>query len=118
MKTLLQTAPGEVLQLFLALILAPLHQLQIGQQGGQRRAEIVGHGGDQLGVGGAHLLLRFLMGQNGPPHLLDSLGQLSQLVHALYGNGVVEIPTGQNVQLLLQLLDIPQLSVDKNDKAN
>ena len=115
---LFQALGHKVPALVLAVILPPVQQFQVGQQGGQGGTQVVGHGRDQLGVGGTHLLLRPLVGQDGAAHLVDAGGQVAQLIPAFHCHLVAQVAPGQDVQLAFQAGDVAQLAVDDGDKAH
>ena len=54
---------------------------------------------------------------DGSAHLVDPRGQFAQLVLTLHGDRVIQIAARQDIQFFFQLLDIPQLAVDKAHKA-
>ena len=57
------------------------------------------------------------MGENRPAHLVNAEGKLPQLILSLYRHRVFQRAAGQYIQLLIQLLDIAQLSVQQQNEA-
>ena len=80
---LFPAGPQITLHLLLGLILLTLQQVQIAHQGGERRAYVMGNGGDQTAVGRPGILLALHPLDDGPPHTLHRPCQIADLVLAV-----------------------------------
>ena len=89
----LRVADCEVLlQLRLGLVLVGLHQVQIAQQRGHRRPNIVGDGAQQICIGLPGLLLFFELIQECTAHLVDIHSQIRKFIPTGFRNLQLQIP--------------------------
>ena len=90
------------LHLLLILILLPLQQIQIAHQRGERRADVMGDGGDEAAVGRQGVLFPLHPLDDGAAHLLHRPGQVADLVIPVTADLVVAAALGHPLDLLGQ----------------
>ena len=95
-----------IVGLFRRFVLAAAQDLGIQQQGGQRRAQVVRHFGDEVFHLSRCLRLLFLLLAQSYPHGIQTGRQRGDLIAAADGNGMIQIAALHGLDLLAELHDV------------
>ena len=118
LKSLLPAGSDVAAAFLLGVELAAFDDVQVADQGSQRRADIVRHGSDELGVGipGFPLVIHPL--DQGVPHAVHTGGQVADLVVVSHVDRQVQIALRDLLHLFRELPDPPddQRVIDQYDE--